>query len=139
MSLLNLFNKRKNIAQPACQVGQEWHYHTRPNEENSTLKILKIETYDKMGTIVHIAISAVKIKNPKYPNNLLEEVLHLPVAEDALRNSITRLKNDRVPLPDYEVGYVRWKLAFDDAQAGYFSIPLGEAIQWLEDGTYEMK
>lgn len=138
MSPLNLFNK-KQTAPPAYQVGQEWHYYTRASEESSTLKILKIETYEEYGTIVHIAVSGVHIKNPKYPNGVLEEVLHLPVAEQALRNSTTHLKNDRVPLPDYEFGYVRWKTAFDEQQAGHFGIPLREAIQWLEDGTYEVK
>lgn len=140
MSVFNLFNKpEKQTPLPAYQVGQEWHYHTRPGEENSTLKIVKIETYEEHGTIVHIAFSGVRIKNPKYPNGVLEEVLHLPVAENALRSSSTQLKNERVPLPNYEFGYVRWKTAFDEQQAGHFGIPLREAIQWLEDGTYEVK
>lgn len=138
MSLFNLFNK-KETPPPAYQVGQEWQYHTRPGEENSTLKIVKIETYEEIGNIVHIAVSSVKIKNPKYPNGLLEEVLHLPVAENALRNSTTQIKKQRTDLPDYEFGYMRWKAAFDQEKAGYFGIPLREAIQWLEDGTYEVK
>ena len=139
MSLFNLFNKEEKESRFAFKVGQEWHYHTRPNEENSTLKIVKIEAYENLGTIVHIAFSGVRIKNPKYPNGVLQEVLHLPVAEEALRNSTTTLKNDRADLPDYEFGYVRWKTAFDNEQAGHFAIPLREAIQWLEDGTYEVK
>lgn len=31
------------------------------------------------------------------------------------------------------------KTAFDEANARHFGIPLCEAIQWLEDGTYEVK
>lgn len=140
MSLLNIFNKKEEAPPaPAYQVGQEWYYHTRPNEENSTLKIVKMEHYEEYGTIVHIAFSGVRIKNPKYPNGVLEEVLHLPLAENALRSSTTSLKNDRTHLPNYEFGYVRWKTAFDQKQAGHFSIQLKEAIQWLEDGTYEVK
>lgn len=138
MSLSSLFTKNKASA-TEYQVGQEWYYHTRPNEENSTLKIVKIEYYEEIGNIIHIAFSGVRIKNPKYPNGVLEEVLHLPVAENALRSTTTILKKDRADLPDYEFGYVRWKTAFDEEQAGYFGIPLQQAIQWLEDGTYEVK
>lgn len=140
MSLFNLFNKPKKETPPsAYQVGQEWHYHTRPGEENSTVKIVKTETYKDIGTMVHIAVLGVKIKNPKYSDHLLEEISHLPYAEEALIKSLTQLKNDRVTLPDYEFGFVRWKTAFDQDNAGYFGIPLREAIQWLEDGTYEVK
>jgi len=137
MSLFSILTKKESL--PAFKVGQKWHYHTRPNEENSTLKIVKIEHYEAYGTIVHIAISGLRIKNPKYPNGVLQEILHLPVSEDALRNSTTTLKNDHTDLPDYEFGYVRWKTAFDNEQAGHFAIPLREAIQWLEDGTYDVK
>lgn len=140
MSMFSLFNKANtNNTKPQFQVGQEWHYQTRNGEENSTLRIVKIERYETIGQMIHIAIQGIRIKNPKYPNSLLEEVLHLPYAENALRNSITHLKNDRVVLPDYEFGYVRWKTAFDEENAGYFGIPLREAIQWLEDGTYDVK
>lgn len=139
MTLFKLFNKKEETQSIAYRVGQEWHYNTRPAEENSTLKIVKIETYEEHGTIIHIAFAGVLIKSPKYPNGVLDEVLHLPVAENALRRSTTQLKNDSVPLPNYEFGYVRWKTAFDVGQAGHFCIPLCEAIQWLEDGTYEVK
>ncbi|WP_156305978.1 hypothetical protein [Sphingobacterium endophyticum] len=140
MNLYNLFNKTiKEKPSISYQVGQQWHYHTRPGEESSTLKILKIEDYEKEGTIIHISFAAVKIKNPKYFEGALEEVLHLPIAENALRKSTTKLKDADVPLPIYELGYTRWKNAFDEGKAGYFGIPLREAIQWLEDGTYEVK
>lgn len=35
-------------------VGQEWKYKTRPGEENSILKILKIEEYPATGKVIHI-------------------------------------------------------------------------------------
>lgn len=140
MSMFSLFNKPKqNNIKPQFQVGQEWYYQTRPNEENSTVKIVKTETYKEIGNLIHISISGVKIKNPKYPNGVLEEVLHLPIAEEALQKSTTQLKNNRTDLPNYEFGYVRWKTAFDEEKAGYFAIPLREVIQYLEDGTYDVK
>lgn len=139
MGLFNLFNKIKKETPPAYQVGQEWYYQTRNGEENSTLKIVKIEEYEGIGKMVHISILDLKIKNPKYPNGLLNEVMHIPIAEYALRNSTIQLKSDRCQLPDYEFGYVHWKNAYDQGQAGYFGIPLKEVIQYLQDGTYSEK
>lgn len=140
MSLFNLFGKSsKNTLQTTFQVGQEWRYHTRPGEENSRVKVVKIENYEEIGNLIHISVSSVKIRNPKYPNGLLEEVLHLPVNEESLKKSITRLETSEADLPAYEFGYVRWKSAFDEQKAGYFGIPLREVLQWLEDGTYEVK
>ena len=54
MSLFNIFNKKEETPL-AYQVGQEWHYKTRPNEENSTLKILKIERQEEGERIFHIS------------------------------------------------------------------------------------
>ena len=137
MSLFNLFNK-KGTPPPAYQVAQEWHYQTRPGEEESTLKITKIEYYTGVGCIIHTAILNVNIQNPQHPNGL-KEILHIPITEVALRKSTTQLKDDRCELPDYEFGFVHWKNLYDEEKAGYFGIPLREAIQWLEDGTYEVK
>jgi len=46
------------------KVGQEWNYKTRNGEENSTLKILKIEEYPKPGKVIHISIGRLRVKNP---------------------------------------------------------------------------
>lgn len=136
MNLFNLFNKKEKPT-PAYQVGQEWHYHTRPGEENSTVKITKIEYYTGVGCIIHIAILNLKIQNPKYPNGGLKEILHIPIAEAALRNSTTQLKDDRSELPDYEFGFVHWKNLYDEEKAGYFDTPVHEIVHYLESGSFE--
>jgi len=38
-------------------VGQEWKYKTRQGEENSILKILKIEEYPDYGKVIHISVN----------------------------------------------------------------------------------
>ena len=137
MSLFNLFNKpEKTMQPPTYKVGQEWHYHTRPGEEESTVKITKIEYYTGVGCIVHIAILNVNIQNPQHPNGL-KEILHIPIAEAALRNSTTQLKDDRCELPDYEFGFVHWKNLYDEEKAGYFDTPVNEIVNYLESGTFE--
>lgn len=53
--LLASFSCTKNDVK--YSVGQEWQYKTRPTEEKSTLKILKIEEYPETGKVIHISIS----------------------------------------------------------------------------------
>jgi len=136
MGLFNLFNKpEKEDSVSLIQVGQEWHYQTRQLEESSTLKIVKIEQYEIIGKIIHISILDLKVKHPKFPNELLTEATHIPITEAALLKSITSIKNDRCDLPDYEFGYVRWKSAFDEDKAGYFAIPVNEVVHYLEESA----
>lgn len=125
-----LFNNKR--AASNYVVGQEWYYHTRSHEGASTLKILKIETYEDIGRLIHISVSGLQIKSPHHHQGIIEEAVHLPVAEQALIRSTTGLKNKRTGLPDYEFGYVRWKTAYDEKQAGYFNIPVKEIIHFLE-------
>ena len=61
-------------------VGQEWSYHTRPDEVSSTLVVLRIDADSSLGTIVHIAVNRVRI-----------------------------LVTESVPLPDFREGYDLWK------------------------------
>ncbi|MGM1430715.1 hypothetical protein ACS126_15770 [Sphingobacterium lactis] len=139
MRVINMLKQTQAEISSSYEVGQEWCYHTRGGEEQSLVTIVKIEDDEKYGPIIHIAVSGVLIKNLKYPNGVLEEIFHLPLVEGALRNSTTKLNRSNVHLPDYEFGYVRWKTAFDREEAGCFAIPLREIVQWLEDGTYEVK
>ncbi|OWR13812.1 hypothetical protein CDW55_05550 [Chryseobacterium sp. VAUSW3] len=139
MSLFNLFNKPEKTTQtPTYKVGQEWHYHTCPGEEESTVKITKIEYYTAVGCIIHIAILNVNIQNPQHPNGL-KEILHIPIAEAALRKSTTQLKDDRCELPDYEFGFVHWKNLYDEEKAGYFDTSVDEIVNYLESGSFEKK
>ncbi|MGV6944109.1 hypothetical protein [Sphingobacterium kyonggiense] len=137
MSLFNFSKKPKNdsVSSPVLAVGQEWHYQTRIGEENSTIKIVKIENYEEIGKLIHISILGLKMRHPKFEGGILKEVMHLPISELALTNCITHLKNNHTNLPDYEFGYVRWKTAFDDEKAGYFAIPLQEVVKYLEDSA----
>ncbi|WP_027387983.1 hypothetical protein [Chryseobacterium gregarium] len=116
-------------------AGQEWKYKTRPGEENSTLKILKVEEYAKTGKVVHISISGLKIKNPKSPEGFAQNLSHIPVSEEALDKSVTRLQNENSKAPDtLELdGYSYWKKEFDKGKAGIFTIPVVEIIDSMEE------
>lgn len=56
-----------NYEDDKFKAGQIWKYQTRRGEENSTLTILKVERYDTLGVVIHIAVNGVNINNPNAP------------------------------------------------------------------------
>ena len=139
MSLISFFKKQNKSFSHEYQVGQEWYYHTRDVEKGSTLKILKIKRQEDGERIFHISVLGLHLIHPKHPEGFVEEALHIPIIESALFASTTKLKNDRTHLPDYEFGYMKWKVAFDHKEAGIFRRPVNEIIQFLEDSAREVK
>lgn len=113
---------------PAIAVGQEWHYHTRPGEETSTLVILRLETDSSYGDIVHIAIHGLHIKNARRPDGENTELPHAPISRAALIPSLTTLAAASVPVPDYKEGYQEWL----KARGGVFSISVAEIVAYVE-------
>jgi hypothetical protein len=108
------------------KVGQNWSYKARPGDEGSTLTICKIENRD-IGDVVHIYVYGVKADQNAEPQN----IGHMPIMKDALKDSLIVLKSSDTNLPDYEEGYVIWKEAFDEGHAGCFSLPVEQAIQYI--------
>jgi hypothetical protein len=113
-------------------VGQQWRYTTRPQEPNSTLTILKIETHPKLDTIVHIAVSDVVIPSPG-SDTPRESIGHMPIDASILESSVTQLAQQSVPLPDFAEGYQVWREAFDQGKAGVFSRPVSECVGFMEE------
>lgn len=124
----------KNPETTKYKVGQEWNYKTRKGEENSTLKILKIEEYPTHGKVIHISIGRLKVGNPDIEKGFANEFTHIPISEKALDKSITELKNEKIKLPDYIDGYDYWKKEFDQGIAGVFSISVSEIVNDMEEG-----
>ncbi|CAD7809670.1 hypothetical protein CHRY9390_02048 [Chryseobacterium aquaeductus] len=114
-------------------IGQEWNYKTRKSEENSTLKILKIEEYPTHGKVIHISIGGLKVGNPNVEKGFAKEFTHIPITEEALNKSVTELKNGKIKLPDYIDGYNYWKKEFDQGIAGVFSISVSEIVDLMEE------
>ena len=55
-------------------------------------------------------------------------VVALPMAEQAIEKSVTKMVAARSPLPRYEDGYRQWKTA----KAGAFTVSVAEAVTLAE-------
>lgn len=120
-------------------VGQIWSYKTRSGEEASTVLINKIETHPKLGEIFHVSIFGVKVKNSKVAGGLSTELPHFPVSGETLNKSVTKLVGQRQPNPEYIDGYNFWKQAFDNGEAGIFTITLAEIVGVVEESINPKK
>lgn len=113
------------------QIAQVWHYDTRPIDTGSTLTIVKIDVIDEIR-IIHISLEGVKVKNQQAPSGYGSTIGHLPIEEETLKNSVTKLVKANAKLPDFEEGYKMWKEAFDNGNGGYFTIPVSECVEYIE-------
>jgi hypothetical protein len=123
----------RDYADSAFQPGQVWHYKTRPGEEASTLEVLKVETHPKTGVIVHVAVSGVRVRTPS--GGYTEELGHLPLAEDALRRSVTTKVRDGAPTDRGTEGYQEWRRAFDAGRGGVFTTTVAECVGFVEQAA----
>ena len=112
--------------------GQVWNYNTREGEESSEVTVLKVDSTDTLGNIVHVSVNGLNIKIEQDPEKLNDKIMHMPFAEDAFDASITEKIMEHAELPDYLDGYNTWKEAFEDGKAGIFSISIRDAIEAME-------
>ena len=113
------------------KVGQVWEYKTRPTETGSLLTVVKIDE-GKTGKIIHIFLEGLRIKNSGNSKGYSETVSHLPISENSLKNSVTKLIGVSDDLPDYEEGYKVWKKTFLTGGGGFFSIPVSQCVDFME-------
>ncbi len=113
--------------------GQLWSYQTRMNESQSKVLINKIESHEKLGKIFHISVLEVKVRNPSASNGVTTELPHFPVAEETLNKSLTKLLGKKSINPEYLEGYSMWKKAFDEGNAGIFTISVAEIVDVVEE------
>lgn len=114
--------------------GQVWAYKTRPGEEKSTLLINKIESHPSFGKIFHISLSGVKVKDPRFAGGVISELHHVPVSQNTLEKSVTKLLRKSQPNPraEYVELYKEWKKAYDKGMAGMFHNTVSEIVSDTE-------
>jgi hypothetical protein len=71
------------------QVGERWHYRTRVGEEDSLLTVLKVESSQEFGVIVHVSLDGLRVENRRAPGRVSETIGHMPFAEAAIDESVT--------------------------------------------------
>ena len=115
-------------------IGQVWKYATRPGEDASLITIGQVDVSDEsIGPIIHIAISNVDIPNASSPDGKTTFIGHLPYENQALEDSVTELVAEGAETDEYfDEGHALWKAAFDNEEAGVFSIPVTEAIDFIQ-------
>ena len=103
--------------------GQVWLYKNRVGEEKSFITVLKVESLPKIGTIIHVRVDKVRLRNctggPE-PDNFQ----HMPFTRDAIERSVTKLQKESADIPDYQDGYDEWR----HACGGVYTITVAEAV-----------
>jgi hypothetical protein len=132
LSALSLLSAMPDALAQEFKEGQVWSYRTRPNEQSSTLLINKVESDAKLGSIFHISVSGVKVKNRRAPGGVTQELPHFPVSKKTLEDSVLKLVGTAAPNPGYREGYATWKQAFDAGNAGIFTISVAEIVGFIE-------
>jgi hypothetical protein len=87
------------------QAGQVWGYKTRPGEDSSTLTVVKVESHPKLGTIVHLTVNRVRVRNPAAPGGYTDVIGHMPFTEEAVRRSVSSKISDGAPTERGMEGY----------------------------------
>lgn len=118
------------------QQGQVWAYKTRPGESDSTLTVLKVERYNDLGTVVHIRVDGIRMKNP-LKGNVITDIPHLPFKESAVRRSVTKLVRTLSSLPEFQDGYDTWKKAYLAGEAGAFDSSVKATLDALLRANWE--
>lgn len=114
-------------------AGQIWSYKTRPGEEYSTLIINQIDQNTPLGTIFHISITGIRIKDLMIPGGIIYQLPHIPVSKQTLEKSVLTLIKQSRPDSAFITGYQIWKEAFQHGKAGIFLMNIAELINIIEN------
>ena len=116
------------------QVGQVWSYKTRPQEPKSELMILRIDNTSKLGQVVFIGLTNLRIQHAS-GKLLPPSISPLPFTKDALDKSVIKQIGTTDKFLKSDFGYAKWKEA---QQAGKtpptYDRPVAEIVNRLENG-----
>lgn len=112
------------------EVGQVWHYDTRAGEEGSRVFIVRVDDHPDEGTVFHIYVDQLKIRNPRLPGGFQDYLPHSPVSVESLNQSVMELAEEQVAeLPDISEAYESWR----QSRGGVFTIPIKQIVQLIEN------
>jgi hypothetical protein len=122
-----------DTAKSRFKVGQVWSYRTREGEEDSRVIVVKVEEDSKGQVIVHLYVRGVAVKNRLAPNGVTDSIIHLPMSEKAMSESVVKLESTTKNLPGWEKGYWTWLSEYTKGEGGVFSITVAKAVSAIEE------
>ena len=108
-------------------AGQIWEYRTRPSDMGSLLKVQHVENHEVLGTVYHISVIGIRLRNPE----MHPELPHTPVSRETLDASVTELSTKTPVFPKPEDGIAQWRA--DDG--GVFTIPVADIVEIVDRQT----
>jgi hypothetical protein len=110
---------------PTFAPNQEWSYHARPQDADSTIVIGLIQDHPKMGRVIHVTVRRVNVRTAQLT---LTEIGHLPISEAALAASVIELKGVVDAPQSVALGIKEW----ERAKGGVFTISIAQAVDYME-------
>jgi hypothetical protein len=115
------------------EAGQVWRYQTRAGEEPSRLYLVRVDRGPSGQAIYHIYLDGLKLRNPLMAGGVQDHLPHAPVSRESLEASVIELLGSDAEMPDISEGYAAWLLAFEKGRAGFFTMPVAQIVQHIED------
>lgn len=129
--ILSYYRTRHRPARPSnskrLEVGQRWAFVGRSTDPAPRATILRLEPFGR-GEVVHLAIDGVILGPARPDGSHAEGIAHLPLAREAVEQSVTQLEADKVPLPDFAAGYQLWL----ESHGGAFNLSIAAALDMVE-------
>jgi hypothetical protein len=120
------------VNQPPFKEGQLWAYAARPNEAGSTIKIHKIESDPEHGTIFHIGVRGLKLKNRQVPSGVTTDLGHIVVTAESLRSSVTALIGTEPLSPKFLESYATFSAAHKEGHARVHDTTVADIVVFFE-------
>ncbi len=134
---LSAFKRSRNPLQQKSpeqkfQPGAVWTYKTRPGEKDSRIWVRFVERFGDNETAVHVSITNVRITGRSEPMF----VSHMPFQERALSECVIEIADEKQTWTGehdhFGEGFYMWFDAFEQGQAGLFTIPVHEALEAID-------
>lgn len=119
------------------EAGQQWTYLTRANEGDSRARVARVDATEHAGIVIHFVVDQLRIANPSEETGFTIGIGFMPMSEEAARRSVFRLEADGVELPgmdEFEDTYSQWRPAFEQGNAGIWTVPITDVIATLQRG-----
>jgi hypothetical protein len=115
--------------------GQIWTFKSRPHEPDAFICVLAVDTNDKLGQVVSIAIARVKIPNVNLDGGIQESLPHAPITAAVLSEAVldcVATDGPRADDPSIEDAYRQWREPYDKGEAGVFTISPADILDIIE-------